>query len=43
VEARWKAAVEAGVDLVASDQYEELAAWMRQFDPLQGARRKGGK
>ena len=29
VEARWKAALEAGVDLVATDQYEDLAALMR--------------
>jgi hypothetical protein len=29
VEARWKAALDAGVDLIASDQYEDLAACMR--------------
>jgi hypothetical protein len=29
VEARWKAALEAGVDLIATDQYEDLAAFMR--------------
>jgi hypothetical protein len=28
VELRWKAALDAGVDLIASDQYEELAAFM---------------
>jgi hypothetical protein len=30
VHLRWKAALDAGVDLIASDQYEELAAFMRQ-------------
>lgn len=29
VMARWKAALEAGVDLLATDQYEELGAFMR--------------
>jgi hypothetical protein len=29
VEARWKAAIDAGVDLIATDQYEELAEFMR--------------
>jgi hypothetical protein len=29
VEARWKAALDAGVDLIASDQYEDLAAFMK--------------
>jgi hypothetical protein len=29
VEPRWKAALEAGVDLIATDQYEDLAALMR--------------
>lgn len=29
VEARWKAALSAGVDLIATDQYEALAAFMR--------------
>lgn len=29
VEARWKAAIDAGVDLIATDQYEDLAAYMR--------------
>jgi hypothetical protein len=29
VEARWQAALEAGVNLVATDQYEELAEFMR--------------
>ena len=29
VEARWKAAVEAGVDLIATDQYEALATWLK--------------
>ena len=27
VEARWKAALEAGVNLIATDQYEDLAAF----------------
>jgi len=31
VEARWKAALDAGVDLIASDQYEDLAACMRAY------------
>jgi hypothetical protein len=30
VEARWKAAVEAGVNLIATDQYEDLGAFMRR-------------
>lgn len=30
VEARWKAALEAGVNLIATDQYEDLAAFARQ-------------
>ena len=29
VEARWQAALDAGVDLIATDQYERLAAFMR--------------
>jgi hypothetical protein len=29
VEKRWKAAVEDGVDIIPSDQYEDLAAFMR--------------
>ena len=29
VEARWRAALDAGVDLIASDQYEDLATCMR--------------
>lgn len=29
VEARWQAAIEAGVDLIATDQYEQLGALMR--------------
>lgn len=29
VRLRWKAAIEAGVDLIASDQYEDLAVFMR--------------
>lgn len=29
VEARWKAAIDAGVDLIATDQYEDLAAFLR--------------
>ena len=29
-EARWNAALEAGVNLIATDQYEDLAAFMRQ-------------
>jgi hypothetical protein len=28
-EARWKAALDAGVDLIATDQYEDLAAFMQ--------------
>ena len=28
---RWKAAIEAGVNLIATDQYEDLAALMREF------------
>ncbi len=28
VEVRWKASLEAGVNLIASDQYEELATWV---------------
>jgi hypothetical protein len=30
VEARWRAAIAAGVNLIATDQYEELAAFMRR-------------
>ena len=30
VEARWKAALDAGVNLIATDQYEALAAFMRR-------------
>src|SRR5260370_13947194 len=30
VEARWKAALAAGVNLIATDQYEDLAAFMRR-------------
>ena len=30
VRLRWKAALEAGVNLIATDQYEELAAFMRK-------------
>ncbi|BDC48530.1 hypothetical protein F183_A08460 [Bryobacterales bacterium F-183] len=30
VEARWKACIEAGVDFVATDQYEEFAAFQKQ-------------
>ena len=30
VEARWQAAIEAGVDLIATDQYEDLAAFMKR-------------
>jgi len=29
---RWKAAIDAGVDLIATDQYEDLAATMRERD-----------
>jgi hypothetical protein len=29
VRVRWKAALDAGVNLIASDQYEELARFMR--------------
>jgi hypothetical protein len=32
VETRWKAAIDAGVDLIASDQYEDLRAVMREHD-----------
>ncbi len=31
VEQRWKASIDAGVDLIASDQYEALAACMRAY------------
>jgi hypothetical protein len=31
--ARWKAALDAGVDLIATDQYEDLAAFMRKKVP----------
>lgn len=31
VEARWKACIEAGVDFVATDQYEEFAAFQKQY------------
>jgi len=30
VEARWKAALDAGVNLIATDQYEDLGAFMRE-------------
>jgi hypothetical protein len=30
VEARWKAALDAGVNLIATDQYEDLAAFLRR-------------
>ncbi|HJT88755.1 MAG TPA: hypothetical protein VJ732_12885 [Bryobacteraceae bacterium] len=30
VQARWKAALDAGVNLIATDQYEDLAAFMRR-------------
>jgi hypothetical protein len=30
VEARWRTAIEAGVNLIATDQYEDLAAFMRR-------------
>ena len=30
VEARWQAAIDAGVDLIATDQYEDLAAFMEK-------------
>ncbi len=31
VEARWKAAFEAGVNLIATDQYEDFAAYVREL------------
>src|SRR5204862_2684068 len=31
VEPRWKAALEAGVDLIATDQYEDFAAFMKNL------------
>jgi hypothetical protein len=31
VEIRWKAALDAGVDLIASDQYEDLAAFKKKW------------
>lgn len=31
VEARWKAALDAGVDMIATDQYEALAAFMKRL------------
>ena len=30
VQVRWKAALDAGVNVIASDQYEDLRAFMRQ-------------
>jgi hypothetical protein len=33
VEARWKAALDAGVDLVATDQYEDLEPFVKQHTP----------
>ncbi len=33
VETRWKAALDAGVDLIASDQYEALGAFMKAHPP----------
>ncbi|MEO8027308.1 MAG: hypothetical protein ABI823_12585, partial [Bryobacteraceae bacterium] len=30
VEARWKAAIDAGVDLIAADQYEDFAAFLKK-------------
>ncbi|HZS53255.1 MAG TPA: hypothetical protein VFA65_02550 [Bryobacteraceae bacterium] len=33
VEQRWQAAIEAGVNLIATDQYEELAAFMQKNAP----------
>lgn len=38
VEARWQAAVEAGVDMIASDQYETLAAFLAKPLPIPPAR-----
>jgi len=35
VEARWKAAVEAGVDLIATDQYESMATWLKTHSTSQ--------
>ena len=37
VEARWEAAIAAGVNLIATDQYEDLAAFV-QANQLAGAR-----
>jgi hypothetical protein len=31
VHARWKAALDAGVDLIATDQYEELRSFMQEY------------
>jgi hypothetical protein len=30
VQARWKAALEAGVNLIATDQYEDLGTFMEE-------------
>ena len=37
VELRWRAAATAGVDYIATDQYEELADFLRQPVPVQGS------
>lgn len=39
VEARWKAALDAGVNLIATDQYEDLRAFMRAHE----SNRAGGR
>src|SRR5579871_4799189 len=36
VAARWKAAVESGVNLIATDQYEELAAFLQSGEASRG-------
>jgi hypothetical protein len=33
VEKRWRAAIEAGVNLIATDQYEDLAEFMKRTEP----------
>jgi hypothetical protein len=30
---RWEAAYQAGVDLIATDQYEELGSYLREMGP----------
>jgi len=39
VELRWKAALDAGVDLIATDQYEDFAPFVKQHTPKQASPR----